>query len=113
MTAAIGLTVAVWQVAVLRAFAWVSRGIRSPARDMLLTDLSARDSFGRAFGVERAGDNVGAIIGLLLAAALVSVIGIRQAMLVSIVPVHCHREGSAGPVAQQRVRGARVDAGVR
>jgi len=85
-TAAIGLTVAVWQVAVLRAFAWISRGIRSPARDMLLTDLSARDSYGRAFGVERAGDNAGAIIGPLLAAALVSVIGIRQAMLVSIVP---------------------------
>jgi hypothetical protein len=33
-TAAIGLTTAVWQVAVLRAFAWVSRGIRSPPRDV-------------------------------------------------------------------------------
>jgi MFS family permease len=85
-TAAIGLTVAVWQVAVLRAFAWVSRGLRSPARDMLLTDLSSRDTYGRAFGVERAGDNAGAIIGPLLAAALVTVIGIREAMLLSIIP---------------------------
>ena len=85
-TAAIGLTVAVWQVAVLRAFAWASRGLRSPARDMLLTDLSSRDTYGRAFGVERAGDNAGAIIGPLLAAGLVSVIGIRQAMLVSFIP---------------------------
>lgn len=29
-TAAIGLTTAVWQVAILRAVAWMSRGIRSP-----------------------------------------------------------------------------------
>ncbi|MEP6559604.1 MAG: MFS transporter, partial [Nakamurella sp.] len=85
-TAAIGLTVAVWQVAVLRAVAWMSRGIRSPARDMMLTDLSSRNAYGRAFGVERAGDNAGAIIGPLLAAVLVTVIGIRRAMLLSIVP---------------------------
>lgn len=85
-TAAIGLTVAVWQVAVLRAFAWVSRGIRSPARDMLLTDLASKDAYGRAFGVERAGDNAGAIIGPLLAAALVGLIGIRETMLLSIIP---------------------------
>ena len=53
---------------------------------MLLTDLSSRDTYGRAFGVERAGDNAGAIIGPLMAAALVSVIGIRDAMLLSIIP---------------------------
>jgi len=85
-TAAIGLAVAVWQVAILRAFAWVSRGVRSPARDMLLTDLASRDAYGRAFGVERAGDNAGAIIGPLLAAALVALIGIRETMLLSIIP---------------------------
>lgn len=85
-TAAIGLTVAVWQVAALRAIAWVSRGVRSPARDMLLTDRAARDAYGRAFGVERAGDNAGAILGPLLAAVLVAVIGIRETMLLSIIP---------------------------
>ncbi len=85
-TAAIGLAVALWQVAVLRAVAWISRGLRSPARDMLLTDLASRDAYGRAFGVERAGDNTGAILGPVLAAVLVSVIGIREAMLISIVP---------------------------
>ncbi len=80
------MTVAVWQVALLRAIAWVSRGVRSPARDMLLTDLAARDAYGRAFGVERAGDNAGAILGPLLAAVLVAVIGIRETMLLSIIP---------------------------
>ena len=85
-TAAIGLATAVWQVAVLRALAWVSRGIRSPARDMMLTDLASRDAYGRAFGVERAGDNAGAILGPLMASGLVAALGIRHAILLAIVP---------------------------
>jgi MFS family permease len=85
-TAAIGLATAVWQVAILRAVAWMSRGIRSPARDMLLTDLASDDAYGRAFGVERAGDNAGAIIGPLVASALVAALGIRHAILLAIVP---------------------------
>lgn len=85
-TAAIGLTTAVWQVAFLRSFAWISRGVRSPARDMLLSSLARHDSYGRAFGVERAGDNAGAIIGPLAASILVAVVGVRHAMVLSIVP---------------------------
>ncbi|MBA8792918.1 MFS family permease [Friedmanniella endophytica] len=85
-TAAIGLTTAVWQVAVLRAVAWVSRGIRSPARDLVLTSLARSDRYGRAFGVERFGDNAGAVVGPLLAAGLVGVLGVRHTILLAIVP---------------------------
>lgn len=85
-TAAIGFATAVWQVAILRGVAWMSRGIRSPARDMLLTTLSRRDAYGRAFGLERAGDNTGAIIGPLLAAGLVGVLGVRHAILLAFLP---------------------------
>lgn len=85
-TAAIGLTVAVWQVAVLRALAWVSRGIRSPARDAMLISLVPRNSYGRASGLERAGDNAGAVIGPLLASFPVALVGVRPAILLAIVP---------------------------
>ena len=85
-TAAIGFATAVWQVAILRAVAWTSRGIRSPARDALLTDLAPQRAYGRAFGVERAGDNLGAIVGPLLGAALVGVVGVRHAIWFSVVP---------------------------
>ncbi|HOA28199.1 MAG TPA: MFS transporter [Arachnia sp.] len=85
-TAAIGLAGAIWQVAVLRATAWISRGIRSPARDMILTDLTRQSAYGRAFGFERAGDNLGAIVGPLLAAALVGLIGIRPTIWLSVIP---------------------------
>lgn len=85
-TAGIGLAVAVWQVALLRAAAWMSRGLRSPARDSLLVSLVPRSAYGRASGVERAGDNAGALIGPLLASAVVGVLGIRHAMLLAFIP---------------------------
>lgn len=85
-TAAVGLTSAVWQVGVLRAFAWAARGIRSPARDTLLVSIAHRSTYGRAVGVERAGDNAGAIVGPLVASALVGVLGIRHTIALSIVP---------------------------
>jgi len=85
-TAAIGLTTAVWQVAILRAVAWMSRGIRSPARDTLLTSLVDKRTYGRAFGLERAGDNAGAIIGPLAGAALIGLVGVRHAILFAVIP---------------------------
>lgn len=85
-TAAIGLAATVWQVAILRAVAWMSRGLRSPARDTMLVSLVPRSAYGRASGVERAGDNAGALVGPLMAAALVGVIGVRHTMLLAFIP---------------------------
>jgi MFS family permease len=85
-TGAIGLAASVWQVGVLRAVAWLSRGLRSPARDSLLASLAPREAYGRAFGLERAGDNLGAVIGPLLAAGFVTWIGIRPTMYLAAVP---------------------------
>src|SRR6266542_3245917 len=84
-TAAIGLASAVWQAGILRAAAWVSRGARGPARDALLASLAPKDAYGRSFGVERAGDNLGAVLGPLLAALLVAVVGIRHAFFFALV----------------------------
>jgi MFS family permease len=86
LTAAIGLSSAIWQVGVLRAAAWASRGARGPARDALLASLAPRDAYGRSFGVERAGDNLGAVVGPLLAALLVAVVGIRRSFYFALIP---------------------------
>jgi MFS family permease len=85
-TGAVGLATAVWQAGALRATAWVARGIRSPARDAMLASLAPREAYGRAFGLERAGDNLGAVAGPLLAAGLVAWLGIRPAMYLAVVP---------------------------
>lgn len=85
-TGAMGLAVTVWQAATLRALAWVSRGLRAPARDCLLASLAPAGAYGRAFGLERAGDNLGAVAGPLIAAGLVATVSIRPAMYVAAVP---------------------------
>jgi MFS family permease len=85
-TGAIGAAATVWQVGALRAIAWLFRGLRSPARDALLASLSPRSAHGRAFGLERAGDNLGAVAGPLLAAGLVAWAGVRPALYLAAIP---------------------------
>ncbi|HKT10468.1 MAG TPA: MFS transporter [Terriglobia bacterium] len=52
-----------------RALGWFGRGIRSPARNAILAASVPAESRGKAFGFERAGDTVGAILGPLIAVA--------------------------------------------
>jgi MFS family permease len=86
LSSLIGVANAVWQVAVLRSAAWTARGLRVPARNALLADVVAPAAYGRAYGFERAMDNLGAIIGPLLGIALVALVGVRDAILLSVVP---------------------------
>jgi MFS family permease len=85
-TGAIGLSITVWQAGLFRGLAWLSRGLRSPARDALLASLSQTSTRGRVFGLERAGDNLGAVAGPLLAAGLVAWVGVRPALLLAAIP---------------------------
>jgi len=82
----IGLTGAVWQAGALRIASWAARGIRVPPRNALLADLTEPATYGRAYGFERAMDNIGAIAGPLLALGLVVLVGVRNAMLRSVIP---------------------------
>lgn len=50
-----------------RAAAWLGRGVRSPAKKALLAADVAPGAYGRAFGLERLMDTVGAIAGPLTA----------------------------------------------
>ena len=86
LSSLIGAATTVWQVAVLRAGAWAARGLRVPARNALLADIVPASVYGRAYGFERAMDNLGAIAGPLLALALVGLVGTRTAIALSIIP---------------------------
>ena len=86
LAALTGAATAVWQVGVLRAGAWTARGLRVPARNALLADLVPAAAYGRAYGFERMMDNLGAIIGPLLALGLVAAFGVRTAIGLSVIP---------------------------
>ena len=86
LTGLIGVAQSVWQVGLLRAGGWAARGLRVPSRNALLADAVPSESYGRAYGFERAMDNLGAVGGPLLALALVAAFSVRTAILVSIIP---------------------------
>lgn len=70
-TAGLALVHALAALVSLRGVAWIGRGFRSPLRDYLLSDAVESTHFGRAYGLERAGDMIGAVVGPLVAALLV------------------------------------------
>lgn len=86
LTSLTGVAGAVWQVGVLRGGGWAARGLRVPARNALLADAVEPEVYGRAYGFERAMDNLGAIGGPLLALALVRVFSVRTTILLSVIP---------------------------
>lgn len=110
LSALIGATTSVVQAGVLRGAAWAARGLRVPARNALLADVVPARAYGRAYGFERTMDNLGAIVGPLLALGLVALLGVRTAILVSVVPgllaalaiIYAIRQARLPQVAERR-----------
>ncbi len=74
-------------VLVLRFADRVGKGLRTSPRDALLANSVGDDRRGMAFGVHRAMDNAGAVIGPLLAAWLLARgMALREVFLWAIVP---------------------------
>ncbi|MGH9741446.1 MAG: MFS transporter [Candidatus Acidiferrum sp.] len=66
-TASFAFATHVYQLLIGRTTAWLGRGVRSPAKKALLAADVAPSAYGRAFGLERLMDTVGAIVGPLTA----------------------------------------------
>ena len=63
------------------------KGIRSAPRDALIADITPEADRGRAFGLQRALDHTGAIIGPLIAAALLAAgLSLRGIFLFAVIP---------------------------
>ncbi|MEO6871786.1 MAG: MFS transporter [Chthoniobacterales bacterium] len=75
-----------WHVLLGRTGGWLGRGARSPVRNVLLTEATSPETYGRAFGLERAMDSAGAVIGPAISVALVAAIGLRPMFLWTLVP---------------------------
>ncbi|HEY7182862.1 MAG TPA: MFS transporter [Blastocatellia bacterium] len=69
-----------------RVGAWIGRGARSPARSVLLTEATTPETYGRAFGLERAMDSAGAVVGPSLALILVASLGLRWTFAITLIP---------------------------
>jgi len=72
-TASFAFATHAYHVLMARAVAWLGRGVRSPARKALLAADVSPSAYGRAFGLERLMDTLGAIAGPLTAMWLLRV----------------------------------------
>ena len=61
-------------VLVARMAGWFGRGMRAPVRNAMLAESVPPAARGRAFGFERAGDTLGAVVGPAIALSLLTVI---------------------------------------
>ena len=76
-----------WPMVLLgRAFGWMGRGTRGPPRDAILAKSVEEKDLGKAFGVHRAGDTLGAVLGPVAAFAIVGAIGLRDIFWLALIP---------------------------
>ncbi len=75
-----------WHVFAGRLFGWLGRGARTPVRNVLLTEATSKETYGRAFGLERAMDSAGAVIGPLLALGILHRFGVRSVFAYTLIP---------------------------
>src|SRR5580692_2127994 len=74
-----------WHVLAVRVADRVGKGIRGSPRDALIAD-AAGDRAGRAFGFNQAMDNAGAVVGPLLATALLALhVPLRGVFWIAVV----------------------------
>jgi MFS family permease len=84
----VGVTTAPWQVLVIRVADRAGKGIRTAPRDALLAESVPETHRGRAFGLHRAADHLGAVMGPLLASALLVLLAndLRVVFLLALIP---------------------------
>ena len=71
----------------LRVVDRLGKGLRTPPRDALIADVTPAPIVGRAFGLQRGLDHVGAVIGPLVAWVVLSRgADVRTVILASLVP---------------------------
>ena len=87
----IALSTTWWMVLVMRGLERIGKGMRTAPRDAIIAASAGKEMRGRAFGLHRAMDTAGAIIGPLLAFWLLSVFGAtgegyRTVFLIAVIP---------------------------
>jgi len=80
-----------WHLGLLRLIDRVGKGIRLAPRDALIADSCEPAARGKAFGFQRMMDNLGGVLGMLIAAALLLHFAghYRKIFLLTAIPASC------------------------
>jgi MFS family permease len=117
----LALATAAWQVVAIRVVDRIGKGLRSPARDALIADLTPSPLLGKAFGLHRSADHLGAVLGSLLAFELLrrgwpireifaaSLAPGAAALLLLAVALRLARRGGPAAAGEERSRSRTSD----
>ena len=75
-----------WHVLLGRVGGWIGRGARTPVRNVLMAEATTPQTYGRAYGFERAMDSVGAFLGPMLTLLFVWALGLRWNFALALIP---------------------------
>lgn len=70
-----------------RVLTRIGKGVREPARDVLLTGVGRPEVYGRMFGFHRMMDNLGAVLGPLAGLILIKIFSLHTAFFTAALPV--------------------------
>ena len=88
--ALIGAAKTVFAVFVCKVIAWLAKGIREPMRDTWIANIVPSAFYGRAFGLQRAWDTLGALVGPLTVFLLLKMnTSLSSIFFISIIPGMC------------------------
>ncbi len=83
----VAIATAPWHVLAVRVTDRIGKGLRSAPRDALIADAAEKGGAGRAFGFHQAMDHTGAVVGPLLATALLALgVSVRNVFWLAVVP---------------------------
>jgi MFS family permease len=101
-----------WHVLAIRLTDRIGKGVRGAPRDALLADATAPGERGRAYGLQRAMDHAGAVVGPLLAAALLwTGLELRLVFALAAVPALASLIVLGAGVREERTGRARMCTG--
>ncbi len=75
-----------FHVLAIRVADRVGKGIRTPPRDAIISFSASGERMGRAFGIHRTLDQLGGIVGPIIAAVLLPIIGFYNLFLLTAIP---------------------------
>jgi len=82
----LALATAPWHILTYRFLDRVGKGVRTAPRDALIAEAATNQTYGRAYGLHRAMDSIGASVGPFLAFLLLPVLGFRGVFWLSAIP---------------------------
>jgi len=82
----VGFAHSVWGILTFRLLSFTGSGVREPSRDALIATSVEPQYYGRAFGLQRAMDTLGALCGPLVTAACIPFFSMKEVFLLSLIP---------------------------